>query len=116
MLWKERGNPLQCSCLENPMDGGAWWAAIYVVAQSHPWRNPSRSQMFPADSGHTQLAEALSRCGPRSLEGPLGYACSLAPPPLAPEPLPDAWASAEREACLGRRMGTYTLDAQCSLR
>ena len=28
------GNPLQCSCLENPMDGGAWWAAIYVVTQS----------------------------------------------------------------------------------
>ena len=28
------GNPLQCSCLENPMDGGVWWAAIYGVAQS----------------------------------------------------------------------------------
>ena len=28
------GNPLQCSCLENPRDGGAWWAAIYGVAQS----------------------------------------------------------------------------------
>ena len=28
------GNPLQCSCLENPRDGGAWWAAVYVVAQS----------------------------------------------------------------------------------
>ena len=28
------GNPLQCSCLENPKDGGAWWAAIYGVAQS----------------------------------------------------------------------------------
>ena len=27
------GNPLQCSCLENPRDGGAWWAAIYGVAQ-----------------------------------------------------------------------------------
>ena len=26
-------NPLQCSCLENPRDGGAWWAAICVVAQ-----------------------------------------------------------------------------------
>jgi len=26
--------PLQYSCLENPMDGGAWWAAIYGVAQS----------------------------------------------------------------------------------
>ena len=28
------GNPLQCSCLENPRDGGAWWAAVYRVAQS----------------------------------------------------------------------------------
>ena len=28
------GNPLQCSCLENPRDGGAWWASIYGVAQS----------------------------------------------------------------------------------
>ena len=28
------GNPLQCSCLENPRDGRAWWAAIYGVAQS----------------------------------------------------------------------------------
>ena len=28
------GNPLQYSCLENPMDGGAWWAAVYGVAKS----------------------------------------------------------------------------------
>ena len=28
------GNPLHCSCLENPRDGGAWWAAVYGVAQS----------------------------------------------------------------------------------
>ena len=27
------GNPLQCSCLENPRDGGAWWAAVCGVAQ-----------------------------------------------------------------------------------
>ena len=27
-------NPLQCSCLENPRDGGAWWASVYGVAQS----------------------------------------------------------------------------------
>ena len=33
-LEKENGNPLQCSCLENPRDGGAWWAAIYGAAQS----------------------------------------------------------------------------------
>ena len=30
----EHGNPLLCSCLENPRDSGAWWAAIYGVAQS----------------------------------------------------------------------------------
>ena len=28
------GNPLQCSCLENPRDGGAWWAAVYGVTES----------------------------------------------------------------------------------
>jgi len=28
------GDPLQCSCLENPKDGGTWWAAVYGVAQS----------------------------------------------------------------------------------
>ena len=31
------GNPLECSCLENPRDGGAWWAAIYGVTQSQTW-------------------------------------------------------------------------------
>ena len=31
---EDNGNPLQCSCLENPRDGGAWWAAVYGVAQS----------------------------------------------------------------------------------
>ena len=31
------GNPLQCSCLENPRDSRAWWAAIYGVAQSCTW-------------------------------------------------------------------------------
>ena len=31
------GNPLQCPCLENPRDGGAWWAAVYGVAQSWTW-------------------------------------------------------------------------------
>ena len=31
---KGNGNPLQYSCLENPMDGGAWWAAVHGVAKS----------------------------------------------------------------------------------
>ena len=40
------GNPLQCSCLENPKDGGAWWAAIYGVARSQTrlkWLSSSSS-------------------------------------------------------------------------
>ena len=31
------GNPLQYSCLENPMDGGAWWAAVHGIARSRTW-------------------------------------------------------------------------------
>ena len=31
---ERNGNPLQCSCLKNPRDGGAWWAAVYGVAQN----------------------------------------------------------------------------------
>ena len=34
ILEKENGNPLQYSCLENPMDRGAWWATIHGVAKS----------------------------------------------------------------------------------
>ena len=30
---KEINNPLQCSCLENPVDGGAWWATVHRVAK-----------------------------------------------------------------------------------
>ena len=33
-IGEEYGNPLQCSCLENPRDRGAWWAAVYGVTQS----------------------------------------------------------------------------------
>ena len=36
-IGNQNGNPLQCSCLENPRDGGAWWAAVYGVAQSRTW-------------------------------------------------------------------------------
>ena len=33
-LGEGNSNPLQCSCLENPRDGGAWWASVYGVTQS----------------------------------------------------------------------------------
>ena len=42
------GNPLQCSCLENPRDGGAWWAGVYGVTQSRTrlkWLSSSSSSI-----------------------------------------------------------------------
>ena len=45
------GNPLQYSCLENPRDGGAWWAAVYGVAQSRTrlkWLSSSSSSFIIA--------------------------------------------------------------------
>ena len=44
------GNPLQCSCLENPRDGRAWWAAIYGVAQSWTRLKWLSSSMYGCES------------------------------------------------------------------
>ena len=49
------GNPLQCSCLENPRDGGAWWAAVYGVAQSRTWLkwlSSSNANKGPCSQGY----------------------------------------------------------------
>ena len=46
------GNPLQCSCLENPRDGGAGWAAVYGVAQSRIWLKWLSSSSNPWQSLH----------------------------------------------------------------
>ena len=46
------GNPLQCSCLENPRDGGTWWAAIYGVTQGRT-RLKRRSSSFDSDLTNT---------------------------------------------------------------
>ena len=44
------GSPLQCSCLENPRDGGAWWAAVYGVTQSRTWLKPLNSSSSSSGS------------------------------------------------------------------
>ena len=44
------GNPLQCSCLENPRDGGARWAAVYRVAQSR-----TRLKQLSSSSGSSRV-------------------------------------------------------------
>ena len=55
------GNPLQCSCLENPRDGGAWWAAIYGVAQSRTRlkRLSSSSSSSMSSSKFIELTQIL---------------------------------------------------------
>ena len=37
VVWEGDGTPLQYSCLENPMDGGAWWAIVHGVAKNQTW-------------------------------------------------------------------------------
>ena len=52
------GNPLQCSCLENPRDGGAWWAAVYGVAQSRTrlkWLSSSSRSTHSAVNIHNKF-------------------------------------------------------------
>ena len=56
------GNPLQCSCLENPRDGGAWWAAVYRVAQGRTrLRQLSSSSSCPLCLVTTTKAGRISR-------------------------------------------------------
>ena len=48
-IGERNGNPLQCSCLENPRDSGAWWAAVSGVAQSRTrlkWLSSSMNESY----------------------------------------------------------------------
>ena len=55
------GNPLQCSCLENPRDREAWWAAIYGVAQS-------RTRLKRLSSSSSSTVFPVPRKGPKHRE------------------------------------------------
>ena len=59
------GNPLQCSCLENPRDGGAWWAAVSGVTQSR-----TRLKRLSSSSSSSSMAGAGEGNG-----NPLQYSC-----------------------------------------
>ena len=82
------GNPLQCSCLENPRDGGAWWAAVYGVVQSRTrltgLSNSNSSKCFPCSSVGKESAcnagdpDSIPGSGRSPGEGngnPLPYSC-----------------------------------------
>ena len=57
-LEKEMATHLQCSCLENALDRGAWWAAVHGVAQSWTWlKQLSSSSMYGCESCTIKKAE-----------------------------------------------------------
>ena len=61
------GKPLQCSCLENPRDGGAWWAAVYGVAQS-------RTQLKRLSSSSSRVGKRVQERvkGKKFIDGEIG--------------------------------------------
>ena len=64
------GNPLQCSCLESPRDGGARWAAVYGVAQSRTrpkWLSSSSSKQPPSKTNRANKQQRI----PKYMERPL---------------------------------------------
>ena len=70
LLGKGNHNPLQYSCLENPRDGGAWWAAVYGVAQSRTqlkWLSSSSS--FSSWSPLSPSSLFSSPCNSANLSG-----------------------------------------------
>ena len=54
LLGEGNGNPLQCSCLENPRDRGTWWAAVYGVAQSQ-----TRLKQLSSNSSSRDLVKKI---------------------------------------------------------
>ena len=58
------GNPFQCSCLENPRDGGAWWATIYGVTQSWTWLKRLSSSSSSMSIESVKPSNRLILCHP----------------------------------------------------
>ena len=84
------GNPLQCSCLENPRDQGAWWAAVYGVAQS-------QTQLKRLSSSSSSYSTFLLFCSWLMLPNPTlklqlqvskDLVCFIQPVPSAPSSAP----------------------------
>ena len=67
------GNPLQDSCLENPMDGGAWWAAVHGVTKSRTRPSDFTFTFFLAPSWYSVSAEMSS---PQRNDHPFYQNCS----------------------------------------
>ena len=99
------GSPLQCSCLENSRDGGAWWAAVYGVPQSQtrlkPLSSSSSIHVCTSEATLVLLPAALASRGAAVLQSPwpaptddagpqLCCATALQGTPLPPRRLSDS--------------------------
>ena len=75
------GNPLQYSCLENPMDRGAWWATVHrVLRVGHDWVTSdlpcsSDDKESACNAGDPGLIPELGRCSGEGNGNPLQYSC-----------------------------------------
>ena len=71
------GNPLQCSCLENPRDGGALWAAVYGVTQSQTWLKRLSSNSNSNDVYYEAFQVVLVVKNPPASAGDVRDMCSI---------------------------------------
>ena len=98
------GNPLQWSCLENPRDRGAWWAAIYGVAQSRTWPKQLGSS---SSRGHYNFMTSFNEiqdcitCVAKGFEASMQFLRELCHFDL-PSPM-RVWPSGASEVILGRQ-------------
>ena len=72
------GNPLQCSCLENPRVGRAWWAAVYGVAQSGTWLKRLSSSSSSSSSAWVKERENRSVSRSSIIVQSLSHTCVCA--------------------------------------
>ena len=88
LLVSGNGNPLQCSWLENPRDGGAWWVAVYGVAQNRTWlkrlssSSSSSSIRNPWWHSGKETACQSRRCGFNPRVGRTPWRMELPPTPI----------------------------------
>ena len=73
------GNPLQCSCLENPRDRGAWWAAVYGVARSRTRLKQLSSSSSSFQRGFLNFLGHLPHPSLHSPPPPTYYSCRINP-------------------------------------
>ena len=83
------GNPLQYSCLENPMDGRAWWATVYGVTKSRTWLSDSLST--ESESRPLKIINGQPKCITHYVPGKDNRINEIIRPDSAPWGIPTLW-------------------------